>query len=238
MAEEHDIDSMEMHEADVLGFSTSPPSSMPVGVDGGKNSRLARKAESARHARLRHKQFVDGLQRECSSLRERVRELEVRATGPHSAAGAVAELKAALAPEQTAQLLEWLVAAQGENHVLQRAEAGAALPPPPSSVPPPPMSMASSAPTNIPDPGGRMGASPEEGVFSLSRSHNDEVVALSILNLNSPNGFHPLPIPTGAHAMPPPLALLPTASVPVPGTGGAHDANASSSEGNGVSMIH
>ena len=70
--------------------------------------RLARKAESARQARLRHKQFVTELQQQVDAAQDRVRELEVFCTtGPGSAASAVQELSSALAPEQMAQLQQW-----------------------------------------------------------------------------------------------------------------------------------
>ena len=62
--------------------------------------RLARKAESARQARLRHKQFVTDLQGQAAGLQARIRELEAHCAGPGSAAVAIRELKAALKPEQ------------------------------------------------------------------------------------------------------------------------------------------
>ena len=52
--------------------------------------------------------------------------------------------------------------------------------------------------------------SDEDAAFPMSRSWDDCEVARSILNLNSPNGFHPLPSNGG---MPPPAAFsLPNAS--------------------------
>ena len=43
-------------------------------------SRLARKAESARQARLRHKQFVTDLQEQAAGLNARIRQLEAHCT--------------------------------------------------------------------------------------------------------------------------------------------------------------
>lgn len=71
-------------------------------------SRLARKAESARQARLRHKQFVNDLQQQVDAAQERVRQLESFCTaGPGSAAHAVQELKNVLTPEQLRLLRQW-----------------------------------------------------------------------------------------------------------------------------------
>ena len=73
--------------------------------------RLARKAESARQARLRHKQFVTDLQDQAAGLHARIRELEAHCTtGPGSAAVAMRELKAALTPEQQSTLVKWCAA--------------------------------------------------------------------------------------------------------------------------------
>ena len=70
--------------------------------------RLARKAESARQARLRHKQFVTDLQEQAAALRARIKELEVHCTsGPGSATVALGELREALSPEQLQQLQKW-----------------------------------------------------------------------------------------------------------------------------------
>ena len=197
--------------------------------------RLARKAESARQARLRHKQFVTDLQEQAAALQSRIRELEAHCTsGPAAAPVALRELKRALKPEQLEQLTQWLVEAQGDDHVFARYERGAALPPPPSAavmsasaavnsaaaeaaLPQP--TSAASAPISIGGSaahwrggGAHVGASPMEseedsGMFPLSRSWDDIEGARSILNLNSPNGFHPI---AGA---PPPISFsLPTAS--------------------------
>ena len=176
--------------------------------------RLARKAESARQARLRHKQFVTDLQDQASGLQARINELEVHCTtGAGSAAVAIRELKAALTAEQQEQLRSWLVAAQGENHVLAKYENGAALPPPaaPLSVERMNGRGGGSAPVAIGGGSsahwrGRNGAmeSDDDTSLPLSRSWDDCEVARSILNLNSPNGFHPL---AGNGTMPPPAAF-------------------------------
>lgn len=206
-----------------------------------RNSRLARKAESARQARLRHKQFVTDLQEQAAALQARIRELEAHCTtGPAAAPVALRELKDSLRPEQLDQLTRWLVEAQGDDHVFARYERGAALPPPPPSalslavaaasagaavdggppLPKPPASRSgASAPIAIGGGaaahwrgGAHVAASPMEsdedtGAFPLSRSWDDIEGARSILNLNSPNGFHPI---SGA---PPPMSFsLPTAS--------------------------
>ena len=74
-------------------------------------SRLARKAESARQARLRHKQFVTDLQDQAAGLHARIRELEAHCTsGPGSAAVAMRELKSALTPDQQNTLVNWCAA--------------------------------------------------------------------------------------------------------------------------------
>ena len=207
-------------EDDAFLLSSSAP-----GADGlSRNSRLARKAESARQARLRHKQFVTDLQDQAAGLQARINELEVHCTsGPGSAAVALRELKAALSAEQLEQLRGWLSEAQGDNHVLKKYENGAALPPPPSA----PLALAGahisggSAPIAIGGGathwrGGGAGhsvspmESDEDAAFPLSRSWDDCEVARSILNLNSPNGFHPL---AGNGAMPPPTSFsLPSSS--------------------------
>ena len=195
-----------------FGLSSSAPGSE-------RNGRLARKAESARQARLRHKQYVTDLQEQVRGLQTRIRELELQRAGGHdSASTAIRELKTALTPEQNAQLREWLTAAQGEQHVLPRHENGTAPPPLPPSAPP-------TAPITI-GGGGTAGSSrargpavsfspmesdTDESIFPLSRSWDDCEVARSILNLNSPNGFHPMATgPNGG--LPPPLAPLPNAS--------------------------
>lgn len=73
--------------------------------------RLARKAESARQARLRHKQFVTDLQDQATGLRAQISELEVHCTtGPGSATVALKELKSALSADQHEQLVNWCAA--------------------------------------------------------------------------------------------------------------------------------
>ena len=70
--------------------------------------RLARKAESARQARLRHKQFVTDLQEQAAGLQARITQLEAHCTsGPGSATVALRELKGALSAEQLEQLRSW-----------------------------------------------------------------------------------------------------------------------------------
>lgn len=166
--------------------------------------RLARKAESARQARLRHKQFVTELQQQVDGLQDRVRELEAHcSTGPGSAAVAVRELKGALAPDQLAQLQQWLQEAQGDNHVLVRYENGSAVPPPAAVARPRGLAPGGSAPIAIAGANGsrswRAGhstspmESDDDSPFAVSRSWDDIEGARSILNLTSPNGFHPAP---------------------------------------------
>lgn len=179
----------------------------------GWERRLARKAESARQARLRHKQFVTDLQEQAAGLNARIRQLEAHCTtGAGSPAVVVRELKSALPAEQFEQLRKWLQEAQGDNHVLARYENGTPLPQPPASAAATSGGgggSSGSAPIAI---GGGAGASThwrsgaaqhsispmeseegDAGAFPpMSRSWDDCEVARSILNLNSPNGFHPL----------------------------------------------
>jgi len=195
---------MDTEEAgDEYGLSQSAPGSSD-GV--GRNSRLARKAESARQARLRHKQFVTDLQGQVDAAQDRVRQLEsFCTTGPGSAAVAVQELQGALTPEQLQLLQQWLTEAQGESHVLKRFENGVTLPPAPAP-PARPAPSASASPrvgssAAIAIPGGSSKSrgnstvspmeSDDDTTFPISRSWDDTEAARSILNLNSPNGFHP-----------------------------------------------
>ena len=84
--------------------SCNPPPPLP-------SRRLARKAESARQARLRHKQFVTDLQDQAAGLQARISELETHCTsGPGSASVALRELKGALSEDQLGQLRKWCVA--------------------------------------------------------------------------------------------------------------------------------
>jgi len=192
-----------------FGLSSSAPGS------DSRNCRLARKAESARQARLRHKQYVTDLQEQVRGLQMRIHELETQRNGGQgSASTAIRELKTALTPEQNAQLREWLTAAQGEQHVLARHENGTAAPPP-SAPPTAPIAIGAGAGGSSRSRGAASSFSPmesdtDETIFPLSRSWNDCEVARSILYLNSPNGFHPLA--TGPNGLPPPLAPLPNAS--------------------------
>jgi len=183
------------------GLSQSAP-----GNETSRSSRLARKAESARQARLRHKQFVTDLQAQIDAAQERVRQLETFCTtGPGSATIAVQEIRKALTSEQLQQLQQWLTEAQGENHVLKRYENGVVLPPAPKASPRigPSSSAQGSVPIAISGAGGERrqgprdsGVSPMESdddtTFPISRSWDDIEGARSILNLNSPNGFHPM----------------------------------------------
>jgi len=183
---------------------------------------------------------VTDLQEQAAALHARIRELETHCTtGPGAAPVALRELKDALKPEQLQQLTQWLIEAQGDNHVLARYERGAAVPPPSTSIPsaataagsqldagPHPqaagMHAGASAPITIGGGtmhwrgGANISASPMESdedssSYPCSRSHDDIEGARSILNLNSPNGFHPM---VGA---PPPISFsLPTASSMLP----------------------
>lgn len=198
---------------DDYGLSSSAPNS-----DGtSRNSRLARKAESSRQARLRHKQFVTDLQEQAAGLQARIRELEAHCTtGPGSATVALRELKEALKPEQVEQLQKWLVEAQGEDHVLARYERGAVQPPPGLAASAASEPIAISGSTAHWRGGAAHSRSPMESdedsaAFPLSRSWDDIEGARSILNLNSPNGFHPLA--GNPNSMPPPASFsLPTSS--------------------------
>jgi len=114
-------------DCDELVMSSSAPNEGAIS----RNSRLARKAESARQARLRHKHFVTDLQEQAAILHARIRDLEAHCTsGPGSAAIAFRELKCALSAEQLEQLRKWLSDAQGDDNVLARYENVATEPPP------------------------------------------------------------------------------------------------------------
>jgi hypothetical protein len=99
--------------------------------DTSRLSKLARKAESARQARLRHKQYVGQLQEQVRGLQGRCRTLEAQCGAEGTAAHLALQLKQVLKPEQHGQLVEWLKAAQGDDHVLQRYAAPSPLPPTP-----------------------------------------------------------------------------------------------------------
>uniref|UniRef100_A0A7S0JEJ4 BZIP domain-containing protein n=1 Tax=Calcidiscus leptoporus TaxID=127549 RepID=A0A7S0JEJ4_9EUKA len=191
-----------------------------------RSSRLARKAESARQARLRHKQYVTELQGQVQALQTR---LDAAQMGAASAAQAMNELTGALNASQKEQLRQWLVEAQGENHILVRvastAVAAAAAQPAAAAQGPgvqisSPLTVGGLARGNglshegstpIAINGGGSRHSPmesDEDTFAMSRSWDDNEAARSILNLNSPNGFHP-----GGGAAIPGSFALPVASV-------------------------
>jgi len=227
-----DVEQFPLDASPAVGPSSAPDNfedELGVGDGTSRNSRLARKAESARQARLRHKQFVTDLQDQAAGLQARINQLEAHCTtGPGSATVALRELKAALTSEQQEQLRMWLTEAQGENHVLARYENGAALPPPPPAAArrataatgagSAPIAIGGSSSTHWRS-GAASSVSPMEsdedsGALPLSRSWDDCEVARSILNLNSPNGFHPL-ANGSSNGLPPPAAFsLPNASLP------------------------
>ncbi|KAG8457410.1 hypothetical protein KFE25_011265 [Diacronema lutheri] len=96
-----------------------PPSSAPASSskngdpESSRHVRLARKAESARAARLRHKQYVSEMHEQMMLLHARVRELERLGalTDEEGMRRALAQIKAALSPAQAAELSAWLKAA-------------------------------------------------------------------------------------------------------------------------------
>jgi hypothetical protein len=115
--------------------------------------------------------------------------------------------------------------AQGENHALVRYETGVPLPPAPARAPAPacnggesngsaPIAIGGGGDAGGPSTHWRSGAnghhstSPMESdegdaaAFPMSRSWDDCEVARSILNLNSPNGFHPLAGPPNGLGLP------------------------------------
>mmetsp|Transcript_45853 Transcript_45853/g.147710 ORF Transcript_45853/g.147710 Transcript_45853/m.147710 type:complete len:165 (-) Transcript_45853:459-953(-) len=95
----------------------------------GVEKKLSRKADQARQARARHKQFVAELQEQAEMLHKRCRELEAE-----DRAAAVCEgLQQALSPSQCAALEQWLRASQGEDHMLRRYTLPP-LPPMPTPV--------------------------------------------------------------------------------------------------------
>lgn len=172
-------------------------SAMGIG-EASRSSRLARKAESARQARLRHKQYVNELQEHVATLRVRLRSMEQMHRSQTSASTAIDEIKRALTPEQFAQLGRWLHCSQGENHTL-RKYALPDSPPPLPQAPRHPLGV-SSTPIAIRGMHGQV-TSPMESdddtftmdAYNMSRSWDDIEGARSILNLNSPSAFHPVP---------------------------------------------
>ena len=198
------VDMMETDGASAAQQSTVPSSSGHGPPDAARSSKLARKAESARQARLRHKQYVGELQEHVAVLQKRCRTLEAQCTEEASAAHVAQQLKQMLQPEQHSRLVEWLQAVQGDGHVLQRHTMPPTLPPTPnfapSSLPPTP----GSGPVNG---GSASGSKPiainraaslgdmEDETLGLSRSWEDIEGARSILNLNFPHGFLSFSLP-------------------------------------------
>ena len=92
--------------------------------------------------------------------------------------------------EKAAQLLEWLQAAQGEDHVLQRYAAPPSLPPTPVGPCPwtPEMSASGSKPIAVGRStcSGETSTSVDDSHLGMSRSWGDIEGARSILNLNTP----------------------------------------------------
>ena len=179
---------MEMDTADAEQHVSSNHESTNFGDS--RSSKLARKAESARQARLRHKQYVGELQEQVLALQRRCRTLEAQCGAEGSAPYLAAQLKQALKPEQHAQLLEWLQAAQGEDHVLQRYAAPPSLPPTPVGPCPwtPEMSASGSKPIAVGRStcSGETSTSADDSHLGMSRSWGDIEGARSILNLNTP----------------------------------------------------
>lgn len=184
--------------------------SCPGASEPSRHSRLARKAESARQARLRHKHYVSELQEQVTILQSRVRSMELRYKDQPTAAQAVSELQGALTHEQQQQLQQWLKEAQGDNHVLKKYQS------PPAQLAPSPVQekqlLSHSTPVAI--PGGNETSpmdSDEDTPFTMSRSWDDIEGARSLANLISPNGFHPT-----ASASMPSSFILPAAASSAP----------------------
>jgi len=204
MATQHGVaepNDSEMDTADDMMSSSCP------GGEASRHSRLARKAESARQARLRHKQFVQELQDQVSVLTGRLTQSELQP----SAHQAVCELKGALTPEQLGTLTGWLLASQGDGHVLERYSQPRVVEPElslPRSIPISINAMTANGRDDAQSP-----MESDEDTFQMgemSRSWDDIEGARSILNLNSPNGFHP-----GAGALPSSF-MLPIAAASAP----------------------
>ena len=201
--------SMEMDTADTEEHMNGNHESTNFG-DSSRSSKLARKAESARQARLRHKQYVGELQEQVLGLQRRCRTLEAQCGTEGSATNLASQLKQALRPEQHAQLLEWMQAAQGDENVLQRYAAPPPLPPTPVGPCPwtPEMSTSGGGGGSVPIAVGRGSAfggeasttfDADDGHLGVSRSWGDIEGARSILNLNTPDGFRPMS--GGVHPM-------------------------------------
>lgn len=145
------------------------------------------------------------LQDQVAVLTSRLTQHELQPSAYH----AVRELKAALTPEQLGTLIGWLHASQGDNHVLHKYSQ------PP--VAEPELKPPRSHPISINGNGRESSRSPmesDEDTFqmgdNMSRSWDDIEGARSILNLNSPNGFHP-----GVGALPSSF-MLPVAASSAP----------------------
>jgi hypothetical protein len=180
---------MEMDTADAEQHVSGNHDSTNFGDS--RSTKLARKAESARQARLRHKQYVGELQEQVLALQRRCRTLEAQCGTEGSASYLAAQLKQALKPEQHAQLLEWLQAAQGADHVLQRYAAPPSLPPTPVGPCPWTPEMCASGSKPIAEGrgstfSGETSTSADDSHLGLSRSWGDIEGARSILNLNTP----------------------------------------------------
>jgi hypothetical protein len=196
---------MEMDTADTEEHMNGNHESTNFG-DSSRSSKLARKAESARQARLRHKQYVGELQEQVLGLQRRCRTLEAQCGAEGSAANLASQLKQALKPEQHAQLLEWMQAAQGEENMLQRYAAPPSLPPTPVGPCPWTPEISASKPIAVGRGEGRGSTfggesstttfEADDGHLGVSRSWGDIEGARSILNLNTPEGFHPMSLPT------------------------------------------
>mmetsp|Transcript_10626 Transcript_10626/g.22582 ORF Transcript_10626/g.22582 Transcript_10626/m.22582 type:complete len:267 (-) Transcript_10626:834-1634(-) len=207
MSNSYNMDTSTDADGDDMGLSQSAPNG---GGEPSRSSRLARKAESARQARLRHKQYVTELQEQVAGLQSRIKNLEVQLTAQPSAAQAFQELLGALQPEHKAQLQQWLTEAQGENHIMKRVAVASATPQPlaPQPIRQPQAQLSSPITINgfsnhrassHSTPVGTNGSAPnrhspmesDEDTFTMSHSWDDNEAARSILNLNSPNGIHP-----------------------------------------------
>jgi len=97
--------------------------------DAARNLRLARKAESARAARLRHKQYVNEMHEQMMLLSSRIRDLERQNAALEESATArvLGQVRAALSAQQNATLLRWLKDAAPVNGDLASAFEACAL---------------------------------------------------------------------------------------------------------------
>jgi len=187
-----------------------------------RTSRLERKAESARQARLRHKQYVTDLQQQMHDMQlqlqaaqSRVRDLE-GGQGGATAQQFATDLRTSLTSEQHQQLLQWLNDAPGgggwvlssltaaADPVASSALALASLTAGQPNVTPPNTMQSSAASQPIAIAGQTFGGrrSLKADGDRVAHSWDDVEVARSILNL-TPNGLHP----TVPHSLPPDWAL-------------------------------